>query len=345
MPPERCCSARLGGALVERSYASLSDEPTATGPVDRAVSATWEGRLLSESDRLPDAPAPRAVQVRHSLAVASKRPVDETLEEHGQVRRRGDVVLRPLAPWSSGVLALLRHLEREDFRGAPRVVGDGVDDGYQALTFIPGESPHPRAWTDDAVAAIGVMLRALHRATASFASPPGVVWRPWFGRDLPGSSPIIGHCDSAPWNIIARGGAPVAFADWENCGPVDARWELVQTVWLNAQLHDDDVAERNGLPDTSTRAKQARMILDGYGLPPSEREDFVDAMVEFAIRSAAQDAIDGGVTPDSILPMEGPGRSGGEPLAPHQVAWGVAWRTRAAAWMLRNRPILERALT
>ncbi len=189
------------------------------------------------------------------------------------------------------------------------------------------------------------MLRALHRATASFVPRAGVVWRPWFGRDLPGFSPVIGHCDAAPWNIIARDGAPIAFADWENCGPVDARWELVQTVWLNAQLHDDDVAERNGLPDASARAKQARMILDGYGLSAGEREASSMRWWSFAIRSAAQDAIDGGITPDSTLPVEGPGRSGGQPLAAHQVAWGVAWRTRGAAWMLHNRRMLERALT
>lgn len=58
-----------------------------------------------------------------------------------------------MAPWSSGVLAVLRHLEREGFPGAPRVVGDGIDDGYEAVRFIPGESPHPRAWDDDAVGA------------------------------------------------------------------------------------------------------------------------------------------------------------------------------------------------
>ncbi len=206
--------------------------------------------------------------------------------------------------------------------GAPAVVGEGVADGQQALGFIPGESPHPRAWSDEAVGEVGVLLRDLHRATASVVPPAGAVWRPWFGRDLPGSLPTIGHCDTGPWNIIARDGAPVAFAGWENCGPVDARWELVQTTWLNAQLHDDDVAERNRLPDVATRARQVRMILDGYGLPASEREGFVDALVQLAVCSAAQDAIDGGVTPDSILPIQGPGRSGGEPLLAH-LAWGL----------------------
>ena len=67
------------------------------------------------------------------------------------------------------MLALLRHLEREGFRGAPRVVGSGFDDdGRETLAYIEGESPQPHAWSDDGAAAIGALLRDLHRATATF---------------------------------------------------------------------------------------------------------------------------------------------------------------------------------
>jgi hypothetical protein len=71
-------------------------------------------------------------------------------------------------------------------------------------------------------------------------------------------------------------------------------------VWLNAQLHDDDVAERAGLPDLATRAHQAQLILDGYRLPAADRAGFVDAMIGFAVASAAQEAIDAGVTQDTV---------------------------------------------
>ncbi len=108
----------------------------------------------------------------------SERRTDEILDGRRRVRRCGDVVLRPLAPWSPAVLALLHHLEAEGFRGAPCVVGDGIDGNDEVVTFISGESPHPRAWADDAVAAIGVMLGALHRATASFVAPAGSAWHP-----------------------------------------------------------------------------------------------------------------------------------------------------------------------
>ncbi len=260
------------------------------------------------------------------------------------VHRRGDVVLRQARPWSKTVLLLLRHLEAEGFTAAPRVIGGGLDsDGRETLSFIEGQSPQG-AWTDEAAAAVGRMLRDLHRATATFRPPPEPVWLPWWGRDLGGTQPIIGHCDSAPWNILARDGRPVALIDWDTAGPVDLRWEVAQTVWLNAQLHDDDVAARVGLPDARARARQVRLIADGYGLSARERAGLVDAMIELAVRSAAQEAIDGGVRPEGTNPAPMGLLGGGPPLTGHGLLWAVAWRTRSAAWMLRHRATLECAL-
>jgi hypothetical protein len=154
---------------------------------------------------------------------------------------RAGVVHRDPGPWSATVLAFLRHLEQAGFAGAPRVVGSGfAPDGREMVTYIDGASPQPNAWAEDAVGEVGRLLRDLHTAAATFVPAPDAVWRPWFGRQLPGSRPVFGHCDTGPWNIIARGGCPVALIDFEFAGPVDALWELAQAAWLNAQLHDDD---------------------------------------------------------------------------------------------------------
>jgi hypothetical protein len=262
-----------------------------------------------------------------------------------RVHRRGNVVLREPRRWSRTVLALLRHIEREGFAGAPQVLGAGFDDaGREMLSFIEGESPAPYAWSDDAAFYVGRLLRELHDATATFVPPPDAVWMPSFCRELVGRRPLIGHCDTAPWNILARDGRPVAFVDWDSAGPFDAWWELAHTAWLNAQLHDDDVAKRLGLPDLGGRARQLRAIVDGYRLPARERTGFVDAMVEIAVRSAAQEAIDGGVTPNASQPAPFGKLGGGPPLEGHDLLWAVTWRIRGAAWMLRNRRTLERAL-
>ncbi len=62
-----------------------------------------------------------------------------------------------------------------------------------------------------------------------------------------------------------------------------------QVAWLNAQLHDHDVAELNALPDTATRLAQCAAILDGYELSSDQRVGFVDRMIEFALRRQAED--------------------------------------------------------
>jgi len=246
------------------------------------------------------------------------------------VARRGNVVLRETGPWATTVHELLRHLERVGFTGAPLVVGTGFDEsGRETLSWVEGEFVHPGPWGAAALPVIGHMLRNLHDATASFEIPQDASWRPWVGRAIGGGQRVIGHCDTGPWNIVARDGLPIALIDWEVAGPVDPLVELAQASWLNAQLHDDDIVERQGLSSTEARASQVRALLDGYGLARAERAGFVDLLVEFAIRDAAEQAIEAHVTSDTIDP---------EPL------WGITWRTRSAAWMLRNRSILERAL-
>jgi hypothetical protein len=252
-------------------------------------------------------------------------------------RRSGDVVLRDAGPWSPTVLRLLRHFEDVGFAGAPRVIGDGfAPDGREMLGYIEGSSAHPHAWSDEAAPEIGRLLRQAHDAAASFDPGPDAVWKPWFARDLPGTHPVIGHCDTGPWNVVATAGIPTAFIDWEFAGPTDERWALAEATWLNAQLHDDDIAEHLQLPDAATRARQARSIIDGYGLPVALRTGFVDAMIEFAVHSARGDAVEYGVTAET---MAGTTQSG------YPFVWGITWRTRSASWMLRQRPLLERVIT
>lgn len=247
---------------------------------------------------------------------------------------RDDVVYREPGPWSRTVLALLRHLEQAGFTGAPRAIGI-APDGREMVSYIDGTSPQPHAWPDQAVGEVGGLLARLHAASASFTPPPDAVWKQWFGRQLPGERPVFGHCDSGPWNVIALDGIPVALIDFEYAGPVDAVWDLAQTAWLNAQLHDDDVAELHGLPDAAARARQLRLILDGYGLPHRERPGFVDKMITFAVHDARAEAVESGVTPVSAQAIA----AGGYPSM-----WGIAWRVRSASWMLTHRSLLERAI-
>lgn len=272
-----------------------------------------------------------------SLDTAGSDTADELLGGGWQteVHRRGKTVLRTTGPQSQTVIRLLHHLADKRFDAAPAPIGTGfANDGREHLTFIEGASPQPLAWSDEAAWHIGDLLRQLHSATSDFDPGPVSVWAPWFARSLSGTHPVIGHGDLGPWNIIARDGLPVAFIDWDNAGPVDAAWELAQVTWLNAQLHDDDVAALNELPPAAARIQQARVILDGYGLPKSEREGFVDKMIEFAILTARDEAVIHSVGPDTTSPA-----ADGFPTL-----WGITWRTRAAAWMIDHRQAIDATL-
>jgi hypothetical protein len=241
----------------------------------------------------------------------SLEPLQAADGEPSAVTRHHDTVLRPVQPWTPTINALLRHLEAVGFAGAPRVVADG-DDGHgnQVLRYVEGELVHPHSWNDEAVWRVGRLLRQLHDATASFHPPADAVWQPWFCRsDAPGA--VVGHGDSGPWHVVVRDGLPVAFIDWELAGPIDRMDEVAATAWWNAQLHDDDVAERNQLPDAPGRAAQLRLFLDGYGLGAAERAGLVSRMVEFAIRDCAWEATRAQVTPAS---------TDATPL------WALAWR-------------------
>lgn len=251
------------------------------------------------------------------------------------VQRRGDIVLRPAAPWTPTVHSLLRHLEEVGFAGAPRVVGSGfTPDGRETLSYIEGEFTHPGPWSMEGAAGVGRLLRELHEATASYRPPPDAVWPPWFGRRLGGPDRVIGHCDVASWNIVARDCLPVALIDWETAGPVDPMVELAQACWLNGKLFDDVVAEREGLPSLEVRARQLRAIVDAYGLAAEQRRRLVDLIIGYAIHDTAETADEFDVTPDMVDPTPD-----GFPLI-----WGLTWRARAAAWVYRNRDTLERAL-
>ncbi len=246
------------------------------------------------------------------------------------VWRSGDVVIRAVGSWTPSVHALLRHLEQVGFDAAPRLVGSGLDEeGRETLTYIDGEFTQPGPWTPDGVGAVGALLRSLHTATVSFAPPEGASWYSWFGRVLGDKPRVISHCDVAPWNIVARGGRPIALIDWDFAGPVDPIVELAQACWLNAKLYSDDVAEIEGLPPLDDRARQLRAIVDGYGLAARDRAGFVDRIVEFVVHATANEADELQVTPET----EEPG-----------LTWALAWRARSAAWISRHRGVLQNAL-
>ncbi len=247
--------------------------------------------------------------------------------------RRGDIVTRPSGPWTSSTHAFLRHLRREGFDACPEPVSGGFDpDGNEVLTWVEGSVVHPEPWDDPepVLAELGGVLRDLHRAAATFEPPPHAQWLPWtMHRSGPGT--VISHGNVAPWHVVVKDGHVSGLIGWEYSGPVDPLQEVAITAWYCCHLVDDDVAERIGLPPAEIRAGWLRCFLDAYGLAASERSRVVPHIVEFAVMDNAWFARSRNITPEE------------HDLAAQDV-WLLSWQTRAAAWVLEHRALLEHAV-
>ncbi len=260
-----------------------------------------------------------------------ERTAEETLAGGGRslVIRRGNQVIREFFPWTPSVHAVLRHLESKGFSGSPRVISSRNEE-EDIQTYIEGINQHISPWSDDQIVCVASLLHEFHSSMRDFIAPEEAIWRPWFARDIYDDDLIIGHCDFSPWNILTRQDVPVAIIDWETAGPVSRLVEIAHACWINVQLVDDDVAERAGLPPLSKRLQQLRLFCDAYGIGTEERKRLPDIMVKIAILDAADQAIEAKISVDStdVTPL-----------------WGLAWRTRSAAWMVRHYAEIQRALS
>jgi hypothetical protein len=194
----------------------------------------------------------------------------------GLVTRVGDTVRRPLRPTSPATHALLEHLERVGFDGAPRLLGTD-DREREILSYIPGTAvipPYPEwALTDEALVSVAELMRRYHEAVASF-DPDGRGWP----RALPPAfrGPLVTHNDPNLDNVVFSDGRAVALIDFDLASPGTVAWDVACAARLWAPLRD----ERDMPAALRGRAlDRLRIFADAYGLAAGERVLVVEAMV------------------------------------------------------------------
>lgn len=261
-------------------------------------------------------------------------PYDRTkdLSHPNPTRRRGNTVIHPAQPWTATTHAYLHHLHANGFEAAPTVIGSGFDDdGHEVLSWIEGTLFAHTAWPNPAESlyTVGQLLRQLHDVSRTFVPPADAQWMPWtMHTDSP--SAVISHGNIAPWHVIFRDGQPVSIIGWEYSGPVDPLEEIAVTAWYSVQFHDDDIAEREGLPPAAERARWYRSFLDGYELPRAERAGIVDLMLRWAIKDNGWYARTQGFRAGDVS-AEG--------------LWVLTWQSRAALWTIEHEDLLTRTAT
>jgi hypothetical protein len=202
-------------------------------------------------------------------------PLEGGVANRGLVVRVGDTVRRPQRRTSPATHALLEHLERCGFEGAPRFLG--VDDhNREVLSYVHGDAvipPYP-AWalTDDALRSVARLLRRYHEAVAGL-DPSPYRW--------PGSPPdpyagtLVSHNDPNPHNIVFRDGQAVAFIDFDLASPGSAVWDVAAAARLWSPLrHDDDISDSRRGHSLS----RFRLFVDTYGWQGLSGAELVNAV-------------------------------------------------------------------
>jgi hypothetical protein len=163
----------------------------------------------------------------------------------GQILRIGATVRRPWRATSPATGALLTHLERVGFDGAPRWLGRD-SEGRETLSYIPGAAAlEPYAdWmlADEALVSVAQLLRRFHDAVASF-DPAGLEWP----QPVPAAfrDGTISHNDPNLDNVIFVGGRAVALIDFDLASPGSAVWDVACAARLWAPLREpEDVPKR-----------------------------------------------------------------------------------------------------
>jgi len=187
------------------------------------------------------------------------------------VRIQGNVH-RQAGPWTPAIHALLRHLERAGFDGAPRVVG--FDDvGREVLTFIEGEpgSLHfPQGLLHEhGLVGLGRLIRRFHDAVATFVPASDAVYR--IGVRPLGPDEIVCHGDLGYWNTIWRGDDAVGLIDWDTAEPAPPIRDVALAAMTCVPMHSDESASRVGFQTPLDRRGRLAALCAGYGdVAPAE---------------------------------------------------------------------------
>lgn len=210
--------------------------------------------------------------------------MDEELLEggntHDRIVRIGDTVRRPAGPWTPGVHALLRHLERAGFEGAPRVLG--VDElGREVLTFVAGDVVYPDhvdvLAPDTALAEIAALIRSFHDMVAGFDGRP-FTWSDRGSDGTPGGD-VLCHNDLAPWNLVRRPDGGWTFVDWDLAAPGSRAWDLAWALLTMVPLTPDLEDEEHDVP------RRLRVFQAAYG-----RDEVTPDVIDTALARCRREA-------------------------------------------------------
>jgi hypothetical protein len=172
------------------------------------------------------------------------------------VTRVGDTVRRTPALNDEFARALLLHLERRGFAGAPRFLG--VDHGGRRIfSYLPGEVPGDLGHFDDRVIMDAArLIRRYHDATVDL-----FVGKAWLEVGLE----VACHNDLSPCNTVFREGEPYSFIDFDAAAPGTRVWDVGYAAWLWLDLGNDNYPQ-------GEQIRRLNLFVNAYGAPLEIRQ-------------------------------------------------------------------------
>jgi hypothetical protein len=250
--------------------------------------------------------------------VTREEPLLGGMHSTHAVVRVGDTVRRPLTEASGAVQALLLHLEKVGFDGAPRYLGRDRE-GRDILSYIDGQVPLPPypAWsmTDHALVDLAHLLRRFHEATASFDCTGISGWASDWADPLAGR--VICHNDLFPENVVFRDGRVIALIDFDMAAPGRPLWDVAIAAQEWAPLSAPDA--RRDHPRHLDRIARLRRFARAYGVEPDRASELVELI--FAERQQALAHIRSEIAAGNQTWVDHWHETGGEERAETDDAW------------------------
>lgn len=221
--------------------------------------------------------------------------------------RKADTVRRPTGDWSPNVHALLQHLEKQNFGGAPRFLG--LDEpGREILSYIPGEVPgnaypelKPYMWSRETLAGVARLLRHYHDATEGFNPQSEGSWQLSYADNS--AHEVICHNDAALYNVVFQNDAPAALIDFDMAGPGPRMWDIAYSIYTSVPLASfapDYTSGSTAAYQThlhaSDRCQRIQLFFEAYGIPvpaPKELNKWVVERLTAMCDTLKQGAADG----------------------------------------------------
>ncbi|MFM2642517.1 aminoglycoside phosphotransferase family protein [Vibrio chagasii] len=194
------------------------------------------------------------------------------------IYRDGEVVYRPLQPWSPTIHLILKHLERENVDECPRFLG--VNQEQEVLSFVVGNTynyPLVGAIASvDALTSAGKLLRKIHDLTVPLLEQVDVNAHKWM---LEPREPfeVICHGDFTPYNVALSENTVIGVFDFDTAHPAPRIWDLAYSVYCWAPFKTDSNDKLGTIFEQVTRAQ---LFCDSYGATKSERHQLADVMTQ-----------------------------------------------------------------